>query len=114
MCAVRVAALAQVYSLHVYGPGPGHEMPYFDEDAHKDYPANLPKVWDNSFGLLQRAGLPVLVGEWGGRYEERGNRLWVDAFEAYLLSRRFAGSFFWALIQGLTQRPQLLIAWSAE
>jgi hypothetical protein len=74
-----------VYSPHVYGPGPGHEMPYFSatvsaEGAHEGtaawpaFPENMPNVWDAHFGHLLRTGATVLVGEWGGVYVDRGPR----------------------------------------
>ena len=84
-------------SPHVYGPGIGHEMDYFETPQ---FPSNMAAVWDAHFGSLQRAGTPLVVGEWGGVYVDRGprlmNRAWMDEFASYLLSRGLS-SFFWAL-----------------
>ena len=65
-----------VYSPHVYGPGPGHEMAYFSGDA---YPRNLPEIWRRHFAGLADAGRTVVVGEWGGLYDGE-NKVWMDAF----------------------------------
>lgn len=84
-----------VYSPHVYGPGDGrpeHHMPYFED---KDFPANLDPIWERHFGFLHANGHTVVVGEWGGLYED-SDRLWQDRFYAYL--RKAGLSFFyWAL-----------------
>jgi chitinase len=70
-----------VYSAHAYSPEV-YEQPWF---AEPDYPANLPAIWDENFGYIHREGIaPVLVGEFGNRYEEVRDRQWLDAFAAYL------------------------------
>lgn len=70
-----------VYSAHAYSPEV-YEQPWF---ADPDYPANLPAIWDENFGYIHREGIaPVLVGEFGNRYEEVRDRQWLDAFAAYL------------------------------
>ena len=86
-----------VLSPHVYGPGIGHEMGYFEAD---DFPSNMPDIWDDHFGSLLQKGHTLLIGEWGGTYVDRGpktrNRAWMDAFHRYL-GRRGLSSFFWCL-----------------
>ena len=53
-----------VYSAHDYGPGVFDQRWFQD----KDYPANLPSIWDAHWGYLVKQGIaPVLLGEFGGR-----------------------------------------------
>jgi endoglucanase len=53
-----------VYSAHDYGPGV-HPQPWF---AARDFPDNLPAIWQRHWASLQASGAaPVLVGEFGGR-----------------------------------------------
>ena len=47
-----------IYSPHVYGPGVGHEMPYFEAKggegagAAAGFPANMEAIWDAHWGYL--------------------------------------------------------------
>lgn len=53
-----------VYSAHDYGPGVFNQGWFQD----KEFPANLPAIWDAHWGYLVRQGIaPVLLGEFGGR-----------------------------------------------
>ena len=53
-----------VYSPHDYGPGVWQQSWF----KASDFPANLPKVWDDHWAYLQREHLAaVLLGEFGGR-----------------------------------------------
>ena len=85
------------YSPHCYGPGVGHQMPYFEEEG---FPSNMPQVWAAHFGAVRAAGGTLLVGEWGGLYVDRHgqgrNKAWMDAFATFLLDQRLP-SFFWSL-----------------
>ncbi len=55
-----------VYSAHEY-PATVHGQPWFGDPA---YPGNLPAVWDKYWDCLVKENLaPVLVGEFGTRYE---------------------------------------------
>jgi chitinase len=70
-----------VYSAHAYSPEV-YEQPWFQAP---DYPANLPAIWDKNFGYIHQQDIaPVLVGEFGNRYEEVRDQQWLDAFAAYL------------------------------
>jgi endoglucanase len=52
-----------VYGPHDYGPGL-HAQPWF---TNADFPSNLPDVWDQFWGYLQKDRIaPILVGEFGG------------------------------------------------
>ncbi len=53
-----------VYSAHDYGPGVFNQSWFQD----KNFPDNLPEVWDQHWGYLVKEGIaPVLLGEFGGR-----------------------------------------------
>jgi len=70
-----------VYSAHAYSPEV-YEQPWFEAPA---YPANLPAIWDKNFGYIHRENIaPVLVGEFGNRYDDVRDKQWLDAFAAYL------------------------------
>ena len=79
-----------VYSPHVYGPGRGHDMPYFKAE---DFPGNLPQVWADPLGHLRERGLTV-PGEWGGSTTEvEANNAWIVTLAQYLHWGEFS-SFF--------------------
>lgn len=86
-----------VFSPHVYGPGV-FAQPYF---AAADYPQNMPALWELHFGYLRDLGYAVVLGEWGGFYDDArapGEVAWNDAMVAWLASRDAPASFFyWAL-----------------
>jgi len=70
-----------VYSPHAYSPEV-YEQPWFQGP---EYPGNLPAVWDKNFGFIHQQNIaPLLVGEFGNRYEDARNQQWLDAFAAYL------------------------------
>ena len=53
-----------VYSPHVYGPSV-YAQPYFSVAS---FPGNMPAIWDQHFGYLFDDEVPVIPGEFGGRY----------------------------------------------
>jgi len=70
-----------VYSIHDY-PASVHAQPWF---SAPDYPANLPALWDSTWGYLHRTGVaPVLVGEFGTKLETASDKTWLTALAAYL------------------------------
>ncbi|MCA9514073.1 MAG: glycoside hydrolase family 5 protein, partial [Myxococcales bacterium] len=84
-----------VYTPHVYGPGV-HAQTYFSAG---DFPANMPTVWDAHFGALEERGDAVVIGEFGGWYDDGiapGEVAWNDAIVAYIEDRGL-GFFYWAL-----------------
>jgi endoglucanase len=89
---LQLPASRLVYSPHVYGPSVSMQR-YFNDPA---FPGNMPGIWDDHFGYLFQAGLPVVVGEFGGRYEGEDRR-WQDAFVSYLLERGSHSFFYWCL-----------------
>jgi endoglucanase len=71
-----------VYSAHDYGPELWSQ-PWFQA---KNFPQNLPQVWRRHWGYLPSAtGVPVLMGEFGGRSvgQDKGGQ-WQRGLVAYL------------------------------
>lgn len=70
-----------VYSIHDY-PASVHAQPWF---SAPDYPANLPALWDATWGYLHRTGAaPVLVGEFGTKLATTSDQQWLTALANYL------------------------------
>ena len=71
-------------------------MFYFNQTAFPTYPDNLPAVWrEHWLAPARAAGAALVVGEWGGVYEEDDEE-WQDRFKGFLLEERLS-SFYWAL-----------------
>ncbi|CAI5708972.1 unnamed protein product [Peronospora destructor] len=82
-----------VYCPHTYGPAVSWQ-PYFNAE---NFPENMPSVWDNHFGYLKhQTDVPLVIGEWGGRHENRKDWSWQTRFAEYVqhigLLSRFTGS----------------------
>ena len=70
-----------VYSIHDY-PASVHAQSWF---SAPNYPANLPALWDATWGYLHRTGVaPVLVGEFGTRLATTSDQQWLAALASYL------------------------------
>ena len=70
-----------VYSIHDY-PASVHAQPWF---SAPNYPANLPALWDATWGYLHRNDVaPVLVGEFGTKLATNSDRQWLAALVGYL------------------------------
>ncbi|WP_162409287.1 cellulase family glycosylhydrolase [Acuticoccus sediminis] len=70
-----------VYSPHVY-PNSIYAQPWFNDP---NYPENLTDVWDYYFGYIaQDDTAPILVGEFGSRFEDPKDLLWMEKFIPYL------------------------------
>ncbi len=82
-----------VYSTHEY-PGTIYPQPWFNAP---NYPDNLPAVWDKYWGYLVKKNIaPVLVGEFGTRYETEKDRQWLLAFRSYIQNYKLSWTF-WSL-----------------
>ena len=82
-----------VYSTHEY-PETIYPQAWFKDPG---YPGNLPAVWDQYWGYLVREDIaPVLVGEFGTRYETDKDRQWLQSFQAYIRENRLSW-IFWSL-----------------
>jgi endoglucanase len=80
-----------IYSPHEY-PASIYAQRWF---SAPDYPANLPALWDATWGSLA-ATAPVLVGEFGTKLATDVDRKWLDSLAHYLAARGMSFTF-WAL-----------------
>jgi endoglucanase len=82
-----------VYSVHEY-PESVAPHPWFDET---NYPDNLPGVWDKYWGYLVKENIaPVLVGEFGTRYDTVEDQQWLQTFKGYIQQNKLNWTF-WSL-----------------
>ena len=82
-----------VYSTHEY-PESVYPQPWFKD---RNYPDNLPTVWDKYWGyLVKEAIAPVLIGEFGTKYETEKDRQWLTAFQNYIDQNELSWTF-WSL-----------------
>ncbi len=68
-----------VYSPHDY-PASVYPQPWFSDP---NYPNNLPGVWDHYWGYL-KSSYPILIGEFGTRYETTSDRQWMQTLVSYI------------------------------
>jgi endoglucanase len=82
-----------VYSAHEY-PESIYPQPWFSDP---NYPRNLPAVWDKYWGYLVRENIaPVLIGEFGTRYETEKDKRWLMEFQKYIQDNDLSWTF-WSL-----------------
>ena len=82
-----------VFAPHVYGPSVS-DMGYFHDAS---FPGNLPAIWDAHFGYL-RNSRALVIGEFGGTYDDATEVAWGDAFVDWLDDAPHGPYFFyWAL-----------------
>ena len=82
-----------VYSTHEY-PESIYPQPWFGDPT---YPKNLPSVWDKYWGYLVNDGTaPVLIGEFGTRYETLKDQQWLQVFQSYIQQNHLSWTF-WSL-----------------
>jgi endoglucanase len=82
-----------VYSPHEYPASVALEPWLFAPD----FPANLPAVWDESWGYLVAEDIaPVWIGELGTKYETAGDKAWLATLASYVV-RTDMSFAFWCL-----------------
>ena len=82
-----------VYSPHDY-PASIYAQPWFSDPS---YPANLPGLWDETWGYLVSSGTaPVLIGELGTRLETASDRLWLETLAGYIAEHELSFTY-WSL-----------------
>lgn len=86
-----------VYSPHAYPPSI-FDQPWF---SHPEYPDNLAAVWDEMWGYIYFEEIaPILLGEWGSRFENPDDLLWLDKMSLYLDGNRTAQGSTTSLPEG--------------
>ena len=82
-----------VYSTHEY-PETVYRQRWFRD---RNYPDNLPAIWDRYWGYLVKEDIaPVLIGEFGTKYETEKDRQWLRAFQSYIRQNNLSWTF-WSL-----------------
>lgn len=88
-----VPANRLVLSPHTYGPD------VFVQPYHKakNFPSNMPAIWDGLWGFAI-PNAPVVLGEFGGKYGEGDSRdrTWQNALVDYLIGKRINSGFYWS------------------
>jgi aryl-phospho-beta-D-glucosidase BglC (GH1 family) len=91
---LAIAAGKLVLTPHTYGPDVFVKYTF----SAANFPANLPAQWDQLFGRFA-SQLPVVLGEWGGRYGNGtgGSKdvTWQNALVDYLIARNMRSTFYW-------------------
>lgn len=77
-----------VLSIHNYGPSVIPSLP--------DDPVQWIHDWDAQFGFWFSRNVPIMIAEWGGRYQDPKDILWMDTFVAYLQENNIQNNFYWA------------------
>jgi len=81
-----------VYSPHDYGPSVSWQAWF----GARNFPENLPQVWDQHWGNLAQQGTPLLIGEFSGHSvgpDVEG--VWQRSLMSYL-NQRGIGAVYWA------------------
>jgi aryl-phospho-beta-D-glucosidase BglC (GH1 family) len=82
-----------VYSTHDY-PSSLFAQSWFSDPS---YPANLSAVWDANWGYLVKQNIaPVLLGEFGTKYQTDSDKKWISTLGSYVSSNGLSFAF-WCL-----------------
>lgn len=83
-----------VYSTHEYANSVFHQR-WFDDPT---FPANLPAIWDQSWGYLMKENIaPVLLGEFGSTFADPKDVQWLQTLLPYLGTGSTGMSFtYWS------------------
>jgi len=82
-----------VYSPHDY-PMSVNNQPWFTDSS---YPKNLPALWDNQWGYIQKSGIaPIIIGEFGTKLESDSDRQWLSSLTSYIKQNNISW-IFWSL-----------------
>ncbi|WP_150271752.1 cellulase family glycosylhydrolase [Paenibacillus tepidiphilus] len=84
-----------VYSPHDYGPGVASQT-WFSDPA---FPANMPALWDATWGYISKEGIaPLIAGEFGGRSVDTASveGKWQNALVDYIGTNQLYWTY-WSL-----------------
>lgn len=80
-----------VYSTHEY-PATVYNQNWFNAP---NYPNNLTGIWDTNWGYLQKQNVaPVLVGEFGTKYETQSDKLWLGKLVDYMKTNKMSFAYW--------------------
>lgn len=89
---INVSRDKLVLAPHAYGPAVYGGQIYFNV---KDFPGNMPAIWDVHFGKLA-SEYPIAIGEFGGTLDGL-DQIWQESFVEYLVSKDIEYFFYWSL-----------------
>jgi len=75
------------YSPHLYGPSLNYIQSYEKEKLYE--------YWNKLFGFINSKD--IWIGEWGGRFNNTLDLLWIDTLIEYINEKKINSHFFWAL-----------------
>jgi endoglucanase len=82
-----------VYSPHDY-PETVYPQTWFNDP---NYPNNLPALWDKYWGYLHNENIaPLLIGEFGTKYETTKDKQWLSTLASYIKQRGISWTY-WCL-----------------
>jgi len=76
-----------IYSPHLYGPSLNY-IPSYEKKKLFEY-------WNHLFGFLPSD--KIWIGEWGGRWSDSNDKLWIDTLIEYFHLKKIKHHFYWAL-----------------
>jgi endoglucanase len=80
-----------VYSPHDY-PETVYPQTWFNDP---NYPNNLPALWDKYWGYLHNENIaPLLIGEFGTKYESTKDKQWLQTMASYVKQRGISWTFW--------------------
>ena len=104
-------ALQHPVSLNV--PDKIFYTPHF-YNVYKWWPnVNFKQYMDECVGDVVRAGLPVIVGEWGYNEDEPSDMRWLAEFTNYMNDLRITNSMYWAVNENAGENHGILFTSSA-
>jgi aryl-phospho-beta-D-glucosidase BglC (GH1 family) len=77
-----------LFSIHNYGPSVISTLP--------NNPGEWIYDWNAQFGFLFEKNKPIIIAEWGGRYKDDVDILWMDTFVHYLRENQIQNNYYWA------------------
>ncbi len=84
-------------------------------NVYKWWPdVNFTAYMDDCVGNVVRAGLPVIVGEWGYNEGESSDTRWLADFTAYLKAAGIENCMYWALNENAGDNQSILAPGSAN
>lgn len=80
-----------VYSPHEY-PSTVYNQTWFNAS---NYPNNLPAIWDKNWGYIQKSNIaPVLVGEFGTKYQTDSDKKWLSTLVNYMKTNKMSYAYW--------------------
>lgn len=80
-----------VYETHDY-PASVYNQSWFSDPS---FPANLAPLWDVTWGYLAQNGTaPILVGEFGTKYQTASDKTWLNTLVQYIRTNKLSFTYW--------------------